>query len=183
MVETVDAAGQTINKSFDELSRLTGIELTVEDTATFTYDALGQKTSAVDGDSSLPWTYDGANRVATAETVAGPLNIQPAVVLTHEYDAVGNRSGLTHGPDGVIVDGAWSYLHDGDGSLTQVTTPVGDTVNLTYDAASRLETVVSANTAGMTAAHEAWLEGTRYLNMEHMAEYKKEQMRKLEEAA
>ncbi len=31
--------------------------------------------------------------------------------------------------------------------------------------------------------HEAWLEGTRYLNMEHLAEYKKEQMRKLEEAA
>lgn len=31
--------------------------------------------------------------------------------------------------------------------------------------------------------HEAWLEGTRYLNMEHLAEHKKEQMRKLEEAA
>jgi putative transposase len=31
--------------------------------------------------------------------------------------------------------------------------------------------------------HENWLEATRYLNMEHLAEHKKEQMRKLEEAA
>ena len=89
MVETVDAVGQTINKTFDELSRLTEIELieadglTVEDTRTFGYDAMGQKTAAIDGDSSLAWSYDGANRVATAETVAGPLNVQPAVVLTH----------------------------------------------------------------------------------------------------
>jgi hypothetical protein len=32
-------------------------------------------------------------------------------------------------------------------------------------------------------AHEAWLEGTRYLNMEHLSKHKKEQMRTLEEAA
>ena len=31
--------------------------------------------------------------------------------------------------------------------------------------------------------HENWLEATRYLNMEHLAEHKKEQMRLLEEAA
>ncbi len=31
--------------------------------------------------------------------------------------------------------------------------------------------------------HENWLEATRYLNMEHLAEHKKEQMRHLEEAA
>ena len=31
--------------------------------------------------------------------------------------------------------------------------------------------------------HESWLEGTRYLNMEHLSEHKKEQMRMLEEAA
>ena len=31
--------------------------------------------------------------------------------------------------------------------------------------------------------HENWLEATRYLNMDHLAEHKKEQMRQLEEAA
>ncbi|MDP6843261.1 MAG: transposase, partial [Rhodospirillales bacterium] len=31
--------------------------------------------------------------------------------------------------------------------------------------------------------HENWLEGTRYLNMDHLIELKKEQMRKLDEAA
>jgi len=31
--------------------------------------------------------------------------------------------------------------------------------------------------------HENWLEGTRYLNMDHLVELKKEQMRQLEEAA
>ena len=31
--------------------------------------------------------------------------------------------------------------------------------------------------------HESWLEGTRYLNMDHLVEHKKEQMRLLDEAA
>ena len=31
--------------------------------------------------------------------------------------------------------------------------------------------------------HESWLEGTRYLNMDHLTEHKKEQMRLLDEAA
>ena len=31
--------------------------------------------------------------------------------------------------------------------------------------------------------HENWLEATRYLNMDHLSEHKKEAMRKLEEAA
>jgi len=31
--------------------------------------------------------------------------------------------------------------------------------------------------------HENWLEGMRYLNMAHLAEHKKEALRKLEEAA
>ena len=55
MFETVDAIGQTINKTFDALSRMTGIQLvesngiTVEDTVTFGYDARGAKMSAVGG--------------------------------------------------------------------------------------------------------------------------------------
>ena len=31
--------------------------------------------------------------------------------------------------------------------------------------------------------HENWLEATRYLNMDHLVEHKKEQMRQMEEAA
>ena len=161
MTGTVDAVGQTINKTFDELSRLTRIELieadgfTTEDTVTFVYDALGQKTGAADGDTSLAWTYDGANRVATAETVAALGTEQPAVVLTHSYDAVGNRTDLTHGPDGIIVDGAWGFLHDGVGNLTRVTTPAGDGIDLAYDAASRLARITSANTVETTVLYDA----------------------------
>ena len=103
---------------------------------------------------SLAWSYDGANRVATAETVAGPPNVQPAIMLTHEYDTVGNRTGLTHGPDAVIVDGAWGYLHDGDGNLTRVTMPTTEIVDLAYDAASRLERITSANTVEMQVLYD-----------------------------
>jgi YD repeat-containing protein len=77
------------------------------------------------------------------------------VVLTHEYDAVGNRTDLTHGPDGVIVDGAWSYLHDGRGNLTRVTLPTSEHVELFYDPADRLERIVAANTAEMQVLYDA----------------------------
>ncbi len=161
MVETVDAIGQTIRKTYDELNRLTGIELieadgvTVEDTVTVTYDAHGLKRTAADGDSSLAWTYDGANRVKTAETIAAPGAVQPAVVLTHDYDSVGNRRGLTHGPDGVIVDGAWLFGHDGRADLTRVTTPAGGTIDLTYDPAGRLERIAYPTAAGMQVTYDA----------------------------
>jgi RHS repeat-associated protein len=161
MVRTVDANGQTINKTYDELSRMTGIELieadglTTEDTVSFGYDAMGQKTSAADNDSALAWSYDNANRVAEAETVVAPGTVQPAVVLTHDYDAVGNRTDLSHGPDGVIVDGAWSYLHDGNGNLTRVTTASGDTIDMAYDPAGRLTHIVAANTVETQVLYDA----------------------------
>jgi RHS repeat-associated protein len=154
MTKMVDAKGQTTNKTYDELSRLRRIELveadglTIEDTVTFEFDALGLRKSAVDTDSLLIWSYDGANRVQTAATVAAPGAVQPAVVLTHFYDAVGNRTDLSHGPDTVIVDGIWSYLHNGNGALNRVTTPTGDTIDLAYDAASRLERVAYPTATG-----------------------------------
>jgi RHS repeat-associated protein len=160
MVETVDANGQIVRSTYDELSRLTEMELiesdgvTREDTVTFGYDALGQSTSATNRDSNLAWSYDAANRVETAETVVTAGTVQPAVVLTHSYDAVGNRTGLTHGPDAVIVDGTWSYLHDGNGNLTRVALPTSEHVDLFYDPAERLTRITSANTAEMQVLYE-----------------------------
>ena len=54
----------------------------------FTYDSVGNMTSAVDPDSALNFTFDLLNRVETADVTGTPG--LPDVVLTYAYDAVGN---------------------------------------------------------------------------------------------
>jgi YD repeat-containing protein len=151
MVATIDAIflrplpRQTIEKTYDELNRMTRMVMlradgSTEDDQTFTYDAMGQKTAAWDYDSSLAWVYDGANRVAEAAVLDGPTNIQPATLLTHAYNAVGERVSLSDSEGGV----SW-YDHDGDGNLTRVTTAAGDTIDLAYDPAGRLTRIANPN--------------------------------------
>jgi hypothetical protein len=100
-------AGPRIEKTFDALNRMTRMVLkraggAIEDDHNFAYDDLGQKTLAYDYDSSLGWAYDGANRVASAAVHAGPGLVQPATVLTHAWNAVGDRTSLSDTLGGII---------------------------------------------------------------------------------
>ncbi len=90
-----------------------------------------------------------ANRVATAATLAGLTNAQPATVLTHDYDAVGNRISLADTAGGTT----W-FDHDGAGRLTRVLTPANDTIDLAYDAAGRLTRIANPNAVATQVAYD-----------------------------
>ena len=113
-----------------------------EDDQTFAYDAMGQKTLAFDFDSSLAWAYDGANRVASAAVHGGVANAQPQTVLTHAYNAVGERTSLSDSEGGDT-----QFTHDADGNLTGVMTPAGDVIDLDYDPAGRLTRIANLTNA------------------------------------
>jgi YD repeat-containing protein len=155
MVEAVDAKGQTIEKTYDELNRMTRMVMfradgSTEDEQTYAYDAMGQKTLAYDFDSSLAWSYDGANRVVAAAMHGGVGNAQPQTVLTHVYNAVGERTGLTDSEGGDT-----QFTHDGDGNLTRVTTAAGDTIDLAYDPAGRLTRIANPNAVETNVLYDA----------------------------
>ena len=112
LVTATDPKGQVTTNTYDALNRLTQVS-TIDNLIALGYDLVGNVTSVTDGDSELAIAYEGLNRVLTAATGAG--GVQPLVNLTRAYDAVGNRVTLA----------------DDAGRLTQLTTPVGQMIDLT----------------------------------------------------
>ena len=76
--------------------------------------------------------------------------MQPVTVLTHQFDAVGNRTTLSDSQGG----NTW-FDHDGEGRLTRLMTPAGDTIDLAYDPAGRLEQIAYPTAAGMQVTYDA----------------------------
>ncbi|MDR4460540.1 MAG: hypothetical protein MRJ67_08495 [Nitrospirales bacterium] len=66
-----------------------------------------------DADSQVTFTYDGLNRTKTALT-SQTSGIQPQVLVTSVYDAVGNRTQLQEDGGSSVT----SYLYDLAGRLT-----------------------------------------------------------------
>ncbi len=144
---TTDPKNQTIMRNYDHLNRLTSIT-TPDNTITIAYDAVSNPTSVTDNDSEVVFTYDGLNRVQTAETSPGS-GIQPNVLLTSMYDAVGNRTQLDEDSGTSVTN----YLYDLAGRLTTLTPPAGAAlnVNFAYDPTGRLSTITYPN--GVVSAY------------------------------
>lgn len=108
-------------------------------TITYTYDAVGELTGAIDPDATLTFTYDSGGRQITAATssAAG----QPNVTLTAGYDAYGNRTSLT---DNLASVGRTTFAYDSSNRLTTITQSSGGTagpqVVFGYDSGGRLTT-------------------------------------------
>ena len=146
LVSMTDPKGQVISNIYDDLSRLTLVS-TPDNVIDFTYDAAGNTLGVVDGDSDLAFTFDGVNRVVTADTLVG--GAQPLVTLTSTYDAVSNRIQLLDSEGGTTT-----LAYDDAGRLTQVITPATDIIDLGYDAAGRPTSIDFPNTVGMTAQYD-----------------------------
>lgn len=128
---------QLIDRDYDELSRLKTIT-TPDNTINVTYDAASNPLTVGDADSLVTFTYDGVNRVKTEGTA--DLGVQPAVTLTSNYNAVGNRITLTD-----ILSSITSYEYDLAGRLTKLTMPALMDILLAYDPAGRLDTIIFPN--------------------------------------
>ena len=124
-----------------------------------TYDAVGNRLSAANNDSSLTFTYDGLNRLLTAETLIG--GTQPLVTLTNTYDAVGNRTVLSDSEAGVT-----QMSYDAVGRLTQLVTPNNDSLGLSYDGRGQPDQITFPNT--VVSQHQYDLQG-RLTDLSHSA--------------
>ena len=144
---TTDPKGQLITRVYDDNSRLTSIT-TPDNTIGIAYDAVGNPTDVADTDSQVTFTYDGLNRAQTART-SQTSGIQPQVLLTSVYNAVGNRTQVDEDSGSSVT----TYLYDLAGRLTTLTPPAGVSTQVTlgYDSSGRLASLVYPN--GVTTAY------------------------------
>lgn len=147
LIDTVDPKTQLIHRDYDDLSRLTDIT-TPDNAIAIGYDKVGNPTDVTDTDSQVTFTYDGLNRVATALT-SQTSGLQPQVLLTNVYDAVGNRTQLDEDTGTSITN----YAYDLAGRLITLTPPSGVSTQVTlgYDPSGRLANLVYPN--GVTTAY------------------------------
>ena len=124
---STDASGVTTTFVSDELGRRTGIDYpgSTEDVS-FTYNALGQPLTMVDGVGTTTWVYDNLNRVSSVNDPFGD-------TVGYDYDAVGNRTDLTY-PDGKHV----SYAYDPANQLSEVSDWDLRVTQYDYDPAGRI---------------------------------------------
>ena len=121
----------------DDLSRLTEISTPDNNTA-LTYDSVGNLVAVRDNDSNLVFSYDELDRVMSVQTI--DVGVQPGVILTNTYDAVGSRSQLADSEGGVN-----RFSYDAADRLVQLITPAEDTINLSVDPSGRLTQILFPN--------------------------------------
>ncbi len=150
LIERSNPFSQAIGFTYDSRDNLLTQVTTPDNLIALGYDAAGNALTVADDDSDLAFTYDGLNRVLTASTGLG--GVQPLVVLTNTYDAVGNRISLA---DDAGVSGAVTgFVHDGAGRLTELTTPASQTIDLAYDPAGRTTGISYPNTVTSALSYE-----------------------------
>ncbi|MEZ4361599.1 MAG: FG-GAP-like repeat-containing protein [Kofleriaceae bacterium] len=121
---TSSMAGDSWLYQYDTLGRLTSADNTTDNTRdeTFSYDALGNRTSAKLGAATTAYVYPTAGLARPH----APTKIGAAAV---RYDANGNRLGIGSAPNAqydannrMTNDGTTAYFYDAEGTLVRVGT-------------------------------------------------------------
>ena len=136
MTALLQVAGRTVSRTFDSLSRRTGLALGMDISATYAYDGLGRVSSIASGVNTIALDY----RTHGAE-LAGKRwlrNDEVVAAVTAEHDAWGNVTGISFGAPGNLH--SLGYLHDLADRRTQASLPDGTRWLYGYD---RLSQVVS----------------------------------------
>jgi len=121
LVERTDRNSKVREFDFDALRRLTKERwvdgTTVVNTLDYNYDAASQLLDASDNSSSYTFAYDQLGRRTSVDNLGTPG--VPNVVLTSDFDAVGNRTSLSATIDGT-ADFLNSYAYDALSRMTSV---------------------------------------------------------------
>jgi RHS repeat-associated protein len=125
-----DPSGETTTYSYDAANQMTSIAYSDGKTpsATYTYDADGERIQMTDGSGTTTYTYDSLGRLTATIDGAGS-------TVDYNYDLAGNITTLTY-PNGKAV----TQTYDAAGRMTGVTDWLGKTTSFSYDASSNLTT-------------------------------------------
>jgi RHS repeat-associated protein len=140
-VGQTDANGAETASQYDGLYRLSWIDYPAPDAdVSFSYKALGWRTSMSDGAGTTTWTYDRLGR---------PLAIDDPFdgTVAYRYDAAGNRTRLTYPDQKTVV-----YRYDALDRLVDVTDWDARVTAYGYDLAGRLLETTLPN--GVTTSYE-----------------------------
>ncbi len=130
-----DAKSQTTSYSYDVVDRLTLVDYPVGTAdVTFTYDALGNRATMVDGSGTTTYTRDALYRPTSIQDGGGS-------TVGYGYDAAGRRTSVTY-PGGTEVV---TYGYDNANRLTSVTDWLSKVTSYTYDNANRLTSTTLGN--------------------------------------
>ncbi|WP_044618278.1 RHS repeat-associated core domain-containing protein [Gynuella sunshinyii] len=159
MATHTDFNGQETRYNYDENNQLTRIEYADDEIETFSYDVLGNRTSATDSQGTTKYQYDSQSRLIQETQPNG-------AVLSYQYDANGNktrfsvtRNGLTditrYGYDQLnrlesitTNDGTTTYGYDDVGNRTSLSYPNGTSQVYSYDSLNRLTELKTYNGNG-----------------------------------
>jgi RHS repeat-associated protein len=125
------------------VNRLISVSYSDGKSASFSYDALGNRVKMMDWNGSSSYTYDALKRLTSVTAPDGS-------IVRYGYDAAGRRTSLTY-PDGHGVQ----IGYDGAGNLTAVTDWASHTTTYTYDPAGNLLTTLLANGVTSTYIYDA----------------------------
>ena len=139
--------GTSIKREYNELNRLTTVTYrdsgdTVLSTATYAYDANGNRTQMVDSSGTTTSTYDELNRLTSVTDSFGQ-------TVTYEYDGVGNITRLIY-PGNKDVD----YTYDNGERMQTVTDWLGGTTTYSYNVASQVEQIDHSNSTKTTISYD-----------------------------
>jgi RHS repeat-associated protein len=161
LVRTLDAKGQTVTYSYDDLNRPVLTTEPDQGTVTRTYDNLGNLATKKDPNgNTITYTYDNLNRVTK-------VSYPDSTTATFSYDKNGNRLSMSNSASSATfgydarnrpVKKSWtiagatyvqSYSYDSAGNLVGITYPDNTRVTYSMDALNR---VTSVSVAGITEA-------------------------------
>jgi len=143
---STDGAGRSTRYHYDALNRCTNTVYADGISESFTYDAVGNLTTATNASSRLSFGYDAMDRLVSSETrVAGQ-----TFTVGYGYDFGGLATNVVH-PDGKAVRTAY----DADGRVASVTDWAGRAWTFSRDAAGRLTALVCPNGVSGAWAYDA----------------------------
>lgn len=133
LAKTVAPSGRSTTLTWDSRSLLTKVDYsdTTPDVS-FTYDAMGRRSTMVDGSGTTTYTFDSLDRPTT---IAGPLG-----TWKYAWDALGRLTSRTAPGQAAIT-----YAYDADGRLTSVKKGTTSLSTYAYNTAANTITRTQGN--------------------------------------
>lgn len=128
---SVNAKNNETVKVYDRVNRLSSVQSSPSDTATYTYyDDGSVKTLQYSNGVKEEYTYTARNQLHTLKNYRGSTLLDS---YTYTYDAAGNQISKTEMQNGIAI-GTTTYTYDELNRLSRVQEPNGRVTSYTYDA-------------------------------------------------